>query len=66
MTDAIAGCMQDRRDSRYVKHDQCELIRQRVYQIAMGYEDCNDANMTALQTVSNRGGRANRHGTILR
>ncbi len=49
-----------------MKHDQCELIRQRVYQIAMGYEDCNDANMTALQTVSNRGGRANRHGTILR
>ena len=58
LTDSIAECMQDRRDSRYVMHDQCELIRQRVYQIAMGYEDCNDANSLrsdpALKTAVGR------------
>lgn len=44
LTDSIAERIEDNRDSRYVRHDQRELLRQRVYQIAMGYEDCNDAN----------------------
>jgi len=44
LTDAIAECIEDRRDSRYVRHAQCEPIRQRVYQIATGCEDCNDSN----------------------
>ena len=32
------------RDDRYVEHADEELLRQRVFQIAAGYEDCNDAN----------------------
>ena len=32
------------RDERYVEHDDDELLRQRIFQIAAGYEDCNDAN----------------------
>jgi Transposase DDE domain group 1 len=31
------------RDRRYVEHPLVELLRQRVYGIALGYEDCNDA-----------------------
>jgi hypothetical protein len=33
----------DRRDARYVDHGMQSLLRQRIYQIVAGYEDCNDA-----------------------
>ena len=59
LTDAVVGCLDDRRDSRYVKHEHRDLIRQRIYQIAMGYEDCNDADSLrsdpALKTAVGRG-----------
>src|SRR5256885_7532615 len=34
----------DTRDARYVTHDLDVLVRQRLYQIAAGYEDVNDAD----------------------
>ena len=34
----------DTRDARYVTHDLDALVRQRLYQIAAGYEDVNDAD----------------------
>lgn len=34
----------DARDARYVTHDVATLLRQRLYQIAAGYEDVNDAD----------------------
>ena len=34
----------DTRDSRYVTHELDALLRQRLYQIAAGYEDVNDAD----------------------
>src|SRR6059058_4517547 len=34
----------DTRDARYVTHDLDALVRQRIYQIAAGYEDVNDAD----------------------
>lgn len=34
----------DTRDSRYVTHELDTLVRQRLYQIAAGYEDVNDAD----------------------
>jgi len=58
LTDSIAERIQDRRDSRYVRHKQRELIGQRVYQIAMGYEDCSDSDSLrsdpALKTAVGR------------
>lgn len=42
--DSISGCIPDGRDQRYVHHTIKEMIAQRVYQIAAGYEDCNDSN----------------------
>ncbi len=32
------------RDPRKVQHDRREQVRQRLYQIALGYPDCNDAD----------------------
>jgi len=44
LIDGISSCITDTRDSRYVDHSVTELITQRVFQIAAGYEDCNDCN----------------------
>ena len=42
--DAISKCISDQRDHRYIDHTIKELVTQRVFQIAAGYEDCNDCN----------------------
>lgn len=38
----LAACFTDRRDPRYVQHRLEELLAQRVYGLALGYEDLND------------------------
>jgi hypothetical protein len=43
LVDALAAALPDPRDPRYVEHTMVELLRQRIYGIALGYEDCNDA-----------------------
>lgn len=40
----ITDVIRDRRHQGYVKHQFDELMKQRVFQIACGYEDGNDAN----------------------
>jgi len=44
----IIGPMEDKiddsRSPRHTRHTIVQMIRQRVYQIAAGYEDCNDAD----------------------
>src|SRR6056297_3537416 len=40
----ISNCITDDRDQRYIDHTLKEMIIQRVFQIAAGYEDCNDCN----------------------
>lgn len=40
----IASVLNDRRHPGYVKHDMEQLVRQRAYQIASGYEDANDSD----------------------
>ena len=42
LTESIASCIDDPRDYRHVDHSQLEMLRQRVYAIALGYEDLND------------------------
>lgn len=44
LINGISSCIKDIRDSRYIDHSITELITQRVFQIAAGYEDCNDCN----------------------
>lgn len=43
LLDSLAAALPDPRDPRYVEHTLVELLRQRIYGIALGYEDCNDA-----------------------
>ena len=38
----LTGCFCDYRDQRYVVHGLDELLKQRIFGIAMGYEDLND------------------------
>ena len=40
----FASCLHDGRDSSRVLHSRHEQTRQRIFQIAQGYEDCNDAD----------------------
>ncbi len=44
VTAGFAACLLDERDPTRVVHDRHEQTRQRIYQIALGYEDCNDAD----------------------
>jgi len=43
-TEGIGRLICDPRQSSKVVHEQVSLIRQRIYQIIAGYEDCNDAD----------------------
>jgi hypothetical protein len=38
----VAECFRDYRDPERIEHSVEELIKQRVYAIALGYEDLND------------------------
>lgn len=44
LIDRISNCITDNRDQRYIDHTIKEMLIQRVFQIAAGYEDCNDCN----------------------
>ena len=43
LTARIQKLFVDQRDGRYTRYSALELLRQRIYQIAAGYEDANDA-----------------------
>lgn len=47
ITERVAACVNDPRLNERVLHPLLDLLRQRIYQIAAGYEDANDA--TALR-----------------
>lgn len=42
--DRIASCIVDERDQRYVKQGIQDMLSQRVYQVACGWEDGNDCD----------------------
>ena len=56
LTRRIAGLLKDDRDQSKVIHSMQTMLRQRVYGLACGYEDCNDHNDLrhdiALQTAA--------------
>jgi hypothetical protein len=43
ITAPLTDRMEDTRRASHLRHTDVDLIRQRVYQMAAGYEDCNDA-----------------------
>jgi len=58
LSERLAALLPDARDPRKVHHDRREQMRQRLYQIALGYADCNDADRLRhdplLQSVCDR------------
>lgn len=44
LIDKLAGCINDPRHQGYVHHSIGSMLKQRVMQIAAGYEDANDCN----------------------
>jgi len=45
LTAALAGAFTDRRDPRYCDHTLSQLLAQRLYGLALGYEDLNDHDL---------------------
>lgn len=44
LTAAMSGCLTDARRGASVQHSKSEMFSQRVYGLALGYEDANDAD----------------------
>jgi hypothetical protein len=51
LTDRLAKCIRDNRQAGKVVHSCSDLLRQRIYGIASGYPDCNDADALASDPV---------------
>jgi hypothetical protein len=51
VTERLAGSLVDRRQPGKVQHELIELVRQRIYGIACGYADCNDAARLAEDPI---------------
>ena len=51
LTERLASCVRDPRQQAKVRQSVHDLLCQRVYQIAAGYEDCNDADTLAADPV---------------
>jgi hypothetical protein len=48
---ALVSCIKDTRHPGYIEHTLEEIVAQRVYQIAAGYEDANDCNTLRDDTI---------------
>ena len=44
LTERFAAAIHDKRHPSYIDHPLRDLLAQRIYQIASGYADANDAN----------------------
>ena len=51
LTTRVAACLQDDRQPGKIQHQTLELFRQRVFGIACGYADCNDAARLADDAI---------------
>lgn len=47
----LAACFQDHRDPDLIEHSVEELLRQRIYGLALGYEDLNDHDRLRLDPL---------------
>ena len=47
--DPMKACLKDLRPPAHTKHGLVQMVRQRVYQIAAGYEDCNNADFLRIE-----------------
>jgi hypothetical protein len=42
LTERFIGCLSETRDAAKVEHGLAQMVRQRIYGMLAGYEDCND------------------------
>jgi len=47
----MQDCLEDLRLLTHAKHSLVQMVRQRVCQIAAGYEDCNDADYLRINAA---------------
>ncbi len=47
LIESLSDCLVDRRQPGKIDHEQIELMSQRIYGLACGYPDCNDAGRLA-------------------
>ena len=51
LTERLAGCLDDPRHPSRIRHSVHEILRQRIYGLALGYEDANDSARLAHDPV---------------
>src|SRR5271157_5464324 len=51
LTQALAHCFYDNRDAHFVDHSVQQLLAQRLYGLALGYEDLNDHQRLRLDPL---------------
>src|SRR5713226_5505007 len=51
LTKRLAACVEDSRQPSKVRHQTLELLRQRIFGLACGYADCNDAARLADDAI---------------
>ena len=51
LTERLAKCIVDCRPAGKVEHSIRDLVRQRLFGIACGYADCNDASRLAQDPI---------------
>jgi hypothetical protein len=51
LIDTLSGCLPDEREPGKVQHELADLVSQRVYGLACGYADCNDAARLAADPI---------------
>ena len=51
LSQRLSGCLDEEREPGKIRHTLEELIRQRVFAIACGYADCNDAARLAQDPI---------------
>lgn len=51
LTERLSGCLGEEREPGKIRHTLDDLIRQRVFAIACGYADCNDAARLAEDPI---------------
>jgi DDE family transposase len=51
LTKRLAACVVDGRQAGKVQHQTLELVRRRVFGLACGYADCNDAGRLATDAI---------------
>ena len=51
LTERLIGCIDDRRQAGKIRHAIGDLVRQRLYAIACGYPDGNDASRLASDSI---------------